>query len=181
MAKISNTSAYPQIATLDPADYLILTDAENNLMTKSCTVQQLQAQFGIDTLVAHVEVTSSQLQALATSDKTIIAAPGINKVIDILSLAVYGQKGTTVYDFPNALEFKCSTTEYATVAETTANGNADYAAKLFLGGVFESFPTNIILPANQPLVLTTGSNPTQGDGKLFVNVYYRVLTLGTTF
>ena len=72
MAKISDTSAYPQIATLDPADYLILTDAENNLMTKSCTIEQLQAQFGIDTLVAHVEVTSSQLQSLATSAKEIL-------------------------------------------------------------------------------------------------------------
>jgi|TARA_B100001094_G_scaffold32438_1_gene26913 hypothetical protein len=177
MAKISNTTAYPQIATLDPADYLILTDAENQLMTKSCTVQQLQAQFGIDTLVAHVEVTSSQLQSLATSSKTIIAAPGTNKVFDVLSLAVYGQKGTTAYNFGNNLEFKCSTTVFATLPSATANGNADYATKLFLDGG----ATNIVLPANQPLVLTTSGNPSQGDGKLFVNVYYRILTLGTTF
>lgn len=178
MAKISDTSAYPQIATLDPADYLILTDAENNLMTKSCTIEQLQAQFGIDTLVAHVEVTSSQLQSLATSAKEILAAPGTNKVIDVLSLAVYGQKGTTAYNFGSALEFDCNSTVFATLPAVTANTNADYAVKLMVGG---GASNPLSLSANQPLQLTTAANPTQGDGKVFVNVYYRILTLGTLF
>ena len=31
MAKISNTAAYPSISNLDSADYLVLTDAENEL------------------------------------------------------------------------------------------------------------------------------------------------------
>lgn len=177
MAKISDTSAYPQIATLDPADYLILTDAENNLMTKSCTIEQLQAQFGIDTLVAHVEVTSSQLQSLATSAKEIIASPGTNKVIDVLSIAVYGQKGTTAYNFGSALEFDCNSTVFATLPALTANDNADYVVKLMVGG---GAPNPLAL-GKQPLQLTTSSNPTQGDGKIFVNVYYRILTVGTLF
>ena len=53
MAKISNISAYPNISNIDAADYLIITDAENNLMTKTCTISQLQSNFGVDTLVAH--------------------------------------------------------------------------------------------------------------------------------
>lgn len=178
MAKISNTSAYPQIATLDPADYLILTDAENNLMTKSCTVQQLQAQFGIDTLVAHVEVTSTQLQSLGTSSKTIIAAAGLNKVLDIISLSVYGQFGTTAYDFSGDLEFDCNGTSFGQLASGSANLSADYALKTIIGG---GSGNSLALSGNSPLRLTTSGNPTQGDGKLFVNVYYRVLTLGTTF
>jgi len=177
MAKISDTSAYPQIATLDPADYLILTDAENNLMTKSCTIEQLQAEFGIDTLVAHVEVTSSQLQSLATSAKEIIASPGTNKVIDVLSIAVYGQKGTTAYNFGSDLEFDCNSTVFATLPAATANGNADYVVKLMVGGG----SSNPLTLGKQPLQLTTAANPTQGDGKIFVNVYYRILTVGTLF
>jgi hypothetical protein len=41
MAKISDTASYPNITSIDLADYLIITDEENNLMTKSCTIQTL--------------------------------------------------------------------------------------------------------------------------------------------
>jgi hypothetical protein len=43
MAKISNTSAYPNISNIDAADYLIITDAENNLMTKTATLAQVSS------------------------------------------------------------------------------------------------------------------------------------------
>lgn len=42
MAKISNTSAYPIISSLNSKDYVILTDASNSLLTKSCTISQLK-------------------------------------------------------------------------------------------------------------------------------------------
>ena len=51
MAKISNISAYPNISNIDAADYLIITDAENNLMTKTCTIAQLQSNFGLTRLL----------------------------------------------------------------------------------------------------------------------------------
>ena len=41
MAKISNTVAYPSITNLDAADYLVITDAENNLVTKTATIAQI--------------------------------------------------------------------------------------------------------------------------------------------
>jgi hypothetical protein len=41
MAKISNTAAYPNISSINSADYLILTDQDNSLMTKSCTILTL--------------------------------------------------------------------------------------------------------------------------------------------
>ena len=88
MARISNTTAYPQIATLDTDDYILLTDKDNKLMTKSCSIGKLQEKFGIDTLVAHVEVTPTDLLSLSTSNKVIIPSPGVDKVIDVISLAV---------------------------------------------------------------------------------------------
>jgi len=42
MAKISNTSAYPIISSLNSKDYVILTDASDSLLTKSCTISQLK-------------------------------------------------------------------------------------------------------------------------------------------
>tara|TARA_R110000796_G_scaffold66619_1_gene153162 strand:+ start:389 stop:619 length:231 start_codon:yes stop_codon:yes gene_type:complete len=41
MAKISNTSAYPFISDLNSKDYLILTDADNSLLTKTVLVATL--------------------------------------------------------------------------------------------------------------------------------------------
>jgi len=177
MAKISNTSAYPTISNLDPADYLIITDAENNLMTKTCTISQIQSIFGIDTLVAHVEVTSKELLGLSGGMR-IIEAPGANKVLDIIDIAVYGQFGSGAYNFSSDLEFDCDSTVYASLANSTANGNADYSMKLILGG---GSGNSLALSANKPVNLFSSSDPTQGDGKLFVNVFYRVLTLGTSF
>ena len=95
-----------------------------------------------------------------------------------MSLAVYGQKGTTAYNFGSALEFDCNSSVFATLPAVTANSNADYAVKLIVGG---GASNSLSLSANQPLQLTTAANPTQGDGKVFVNVYYRILTLGTLF
>ncbi len=177
MAKISNISAYPNISNIDAADYLIITDAENNLMTKTCTISQLQSNFGVDTLVANVEVTAAGLQSLAAGYE-IIEAQGANKVIDVISIAVYGQFGFAAYDFSNDLEFTCNSTVNATLDNVIANGSADYSYKLMVGhGSGFSFG----LSANQPFSLFSSSNPTQGDGKLFVNVFYRVLTLGPAF
>ncbi len=179
MAKISDTSAYPSIATLDPADYLIITDAENKLMTKTCTIQQLQAQFGIDTLVAHVEITSTQLQSIGSSPKTIIAAPGTDKVIDLLSIAVYGKFGTTAYNFSGDLEFDCNSSVFASIPAVTGNSSVDFVVKAMVGG---GASNPLALSPNQALAFTcSGGNPTQGDGTFFVNAYYRVLTVGTTF
>jgi len=177
MAKISNIAAYPNISNIDAADYLIITDAENNLMTKTCTISQLQSNFGVDTLVANMEVTAAGMQSLATGFK-IIEAQGANKVIDVISIAVYGQFGSAAYDFSDDLEFTCDSTVNATLDNVIANGSADYSYKLIVGHL-SGFSFN--LSANQPLSLFSSSNPTQGDGKLFVNVFYRVLTLGPAF
>ena len=46
MSRISNTAAY---ANINPvlSDYFVLTDLDNNLATKSCTLQSLQTLFGL--------------------------------------------------------------------------------------------------------------------------------------
>jgi hypothetical protein len=178
MAKISNVSAYPNINNVSGSDYLIITDSENNLMTKTVTLTQVQTLFGIDTYVAHAEVTPTEMQNLAPSPKTIIDAPGANNVIDLLSISVYGKYGTTTYNFSDDLEFDCNSTVFASLAAVSANSSQDFVQKLMIGGAGGN---SLTLSANQALTLTTSANPTQGDGTFFVNAYYRILTVGTTF
>ena len=179
MAKISNVSAYPNINNVSGSDYLIITDSENNLMTKTVTLTQVQTLFGIDTYVAHVEITPTEMQNISASPKTIIAAPGANKVIDLLSVSIYGRYGTTTYDFSGDLEFDCNSTVYASLPALTANSSQDFIVKAMVGG---GGSNPLALSPNQALAFTaSGGNPTQGDGTFFVNAYYRILTVGTTF
>ena len=78
MARISNTSAYPNIVAPTTNDYVVLTDQSDNLITKSCTLGELQSLFGLDTLVAHVQINSAEQLLLSTTPKELIAAPGAN-------------------------------------------------------------------------------------------------------
>ena len=84
MVKISNTSAYPNLATPVATDYLILTDQSDNLLTKSCTLGDVQKLFGVDTLIAKVTVSSAALLTLSGNPVTLINAPGAGKVIDTM-------------------------------------------------------------------------------------------------
>jgi len=181
MAKISNVSAYPNITNIDASDYLILTDAENNLMTKTCTLGTLQGLFGLDTLTAKIAVTSSQLATIFTSPVTLIPSPGAGKVLDIMSVMVSFDAGNTVYDFAvgNNLNLETNNIPQFNISSGTLNSATDSVAKLEINS---SAASQINIPSGVPLVLQANSaNPTQGNGLLYLNIFYRVLTVGTLF
>jgi hypothetical protein len=77
MGKISNTSAYPNITTLDSADYLILTDNENSLMTKSCTISTLSS-FITDAGVVKLIAPNGSVWKLFVSDSGVITTQAIS-------------------------------------------------------------------------------------------------------
>ena len=131
--------------------------------------------FGIDTLVAHVEVTSAELLALNTTSKTLIAAPGASKVIDIISIDQYLDAGNTVYDFGNNLEVKIGATVFGTLTSQSANFATDLVSKIETGG------TTKVIDQNTAVTLNTAANPTQGNGVMYFNIFYRILTVGTSF
>jgi len=175
MAKISNTSAYPSISNLDSADYLIITDAENELKTKTVTIEQMQTLFGIDTLVAKVTVNTAALLTLGTQSATLIAAPGAGKVIDIISISQYLDAGTTQFNFGSNLEVKIDATVFGTLSSQSANFATDLVSKIETGN------TTKVIAQNTAVTLETNANPTQGTGTMYFNIFYRVLTVGSTF
>jgi len=175
MAKISNTSAYPGIANLDLADYLVITDAENNLMTKTATIEQIQNLFGIDTLVAKVTLNSASLLTLGNTAATLIAAPGTGKVIDIISISHYLDVGTVVYNFGSSLEVKIGSTVFGTLSQQSANFATDLVSKIETGG------TTKVIDQNTAVTCETNANPTQGNGVMYFNIFYRVLNVGSSF
>ena len=85
MARISNTSIYPNV---DPvlADYFVLTDANDDLSTKTCTLESVQSLFGLADTNVTVTVSSVLLNALWTQPLTLIAAPGSGYVLNIKNI-----------------------------------------------------------------------------------------------
>ena len=181
MAKISNITAYPTISNLDGSDYLIITDANNSLATKTVTLSQVQSFLGLASdspVIANVSVSSATLLTLATTPATLIAAPGAGKILDIISIMCYLDAGATPYDFTPSLLIKIDTASIGSISNssTTINSAVDATFKP------ETPNSNEVYPPNTALTLHAGgSNPTQGTGVLYVNVYYRVLTVGSNF
>lgn len=174
MARISNTTAYPNIGSnLDANDFFILTDAENSNKTKSCKVSTLQTLFGLNTLVANVSITSAELLNLRDIGKTLISAPGAGKVIDILSLDCYVDNKGVVYDFNQALTIDISTQSFGNVPIATINSATDVVRKIAIS-------TGDIAP-NTALMLNTTGAVSQGNGLLYFNISYRILTIGSSF
>lgn len=178
MAKISNTVAYPSISNLDAADYLVLTDAENELKTKTATISQIQALFGVDTNVAKTTINTGSLLTLADTAIAIVPAPGAGKVIDVISIMFFLDAGSTAFDFgTGSLPIKMGAQEIASVpnSSTTVNSATDAVFKP------EVPNSNEIIAQNTAVTIEAQSNPTQGSGTLYANVFYRVLEVGTSF
>lgn len=174
MARISNTSAYPNIVAPTTNDYVVLTDQSDNLVTKSCTLGELQNLFGLDTLVAHVQVNSAEQLLLSTTPKELIAAPGANKVIDVIDAAIYVDAGTSAYNYANNLVVKNGNSyDLFSITAQTANFSTDIVKKFQIA--------TGVLPQNTAVTLNTAANPTQGNGVLYLNLFYRVLNVGITF
>ena len=96
MAKISNTSAYPNISNIDAADYLIITDAENNLMTKTATLAQ------VSSLVAQPYTSY-----VANFSQSGTAAPVAVELQNTTGLSfTWSRNGTGVYDITPSSPYK---------------------------------------------------------------------------
>jgi len=154
MARISNTTAYSSIIP-SLSDYFVLTDSENNLNTKTCTIENLQTLFGLNT----TSVT--------------IAAPGSEYVYDVSEIVSYMSPGGVTYNFVNTINII-----QGTIQEPLPLALLNSATKK----VYKSDPSPAeFIPVNEGIVLRGLANPTQGDGTLYINITYRKLKLDTTF
>jgi hypothetical protein len=177
MARISNTSVYPNINPV-LSDYFVLTDANDDLSTKTCTLESLQQLYNVDVVSKSITVSPLYLNVLATQDFEILPAPGSAYVYDIQRIVVFMDPGSTVYDFATDLpSFDMGSLALSDIQISTMNSSTDVVEVIYTGGT-----TNFVLPTNTSVVLSkAGSNPTQGNGTLYVNISYRKLKLNSTF
>tara|TARA_R100000900_G_scaffold20291_4_gene16647 strand:+ start:22416 stop:22934 length:519 start_codon:yes stop_codon:yes gene_type:complete len=172
MARISNTTAYSSIIP-SLSDYFVLTDAENNLNTKTCTLENLQTLYGLNVTSVTVAVPSSYLRVIGTQQFTLLPAPGSEYVYDVSEIVSYMSPGGVTYDFVNTINIT-----QGTIQEPLPLALLNSATKK----VYKSDPSPAeFIPVNEGIVLGGLANPTQGDGTLYINITYRKLKLDTTF
>lgn len=174
MSKISNQAAYPAITPV-LTDYFVLTDAESNLATKTCTLESLQTLFGLGTTNVSVVVSSSALTSLGTTDVVLIASPGAGYILDIQNIIFFMQAGSVAYDFGAAATLVQGGHTYTNgVTQTVLNSPTDTTYK-------QEPAFYVSLMANTGLVLGAAASPTVGNGVLYANITYQTLKLDSTF
>jgi hypothetical protein len=172
MARISNTTAYSSII---PAlsDYFVLTDSENNLNTKTCTLENLQTLYGLSETVITVAVSSTYLKVIAAQPYTLLAPPGDGYVYNVSGIVSFMLPGGEAFDFVNTLNITQGTiTEALPLLLLTATTKKVYKS--------DPSPSEFI-PENAGLILNGISSPTKGTGTLYINITYRKLKLDSTF
>jgi hypothetical protein len=131
---------------------------------------------------ASVTVSSTDIKALFTTAKPLVAAPGAGKVIEFVRGTISSIYGTAAYVINGStnLSVKYKDKGGADVSSTIATtGLVDQIVNVY--SMFQPLTAQLALDTNavnQPLCLAClVANPTTGDGALKVNIAYRVHTL----
>ena len=169
-SKISDLTGLNAITSADL--YTIVQSGVNYKATQTVVRESLGGVYR-----SRSTVSSASLLTLGTVPVTIVAAPGANKYLNILTVCVSYNYGTVAYDF-SSLEsptFQVGAgNAIRQIPYTIINGGADFNANI---GPFNTiFAGAAYLSTNTALTLTTsaGTNPTTGDGDLDVVVLYTI-------
>jgi len=91
-----------------------------------------------------------------------------------MDVAIYVDAGSSAYNYGNNLVVKNGNAyDLFSITAQTANFATDIVKKFQIA--------TGVLPQNTAVTLNTAANPTQGNGVLYLNLYYRVLNIGTSF
>lgn len=174
MARISNTTAYSSIIpTL--LDYFVLTDSENNLNTKTCTLENLQTLFGLSVTTVTIAIPPASLKVIGPQPYTLLPAPGTGYVYDVAGIVSFMSAGSVPYAFVNTLNIEQGIIkEPLPLLLLNATTNKVYKN--------DPSPAEFI-PVNTGLILTGIASPNEpfGNGTLYIKITYRKLKLDSTF
>jgi len=141
----------------------------------------VSADLAVNTVqYAAVEILAAEILALFTTAKQLVAAPGVGKVLEFISLMLAYDYGTGVYTIGAAtnLEVKITDKTGAAVSTTQAvTGMIDQATDQMRS--LDKLEASVTPVDNAPLCLAlAGADPTAGDGVIHAKVAYRVHATG---
>tara|TARA_R110000744_G_scaffold277501_3_gene389897 strand:+ start:596 stop:1108 length:513 start_codon:yes stop_codon:yes gene_type:complete len=167
MAKISNTTVYPNIIPT-ANDFVILTDVSDSDATKTCTVNDFQEYFGTKTLV--VTLTPSEILNSFTAPVVLLTC-NTGEYIQIINSAFFIDFNTTAYSVSANVYLTnngdITSTQFAIIGLTTT---VDLA-----GAVWEqAYNYPIAAGGNSITFQSQTGNPTLGDSPITFNILYRI-------
>jgi hypothetical protein len=177
MAKISNTTVYPNIVPA-AGDYLILTDVNDSDRTKTAMVSDFQNFFG----TTSIETTLTSAQILSSFTTPAILIPRVTGYhIQPISVLVKYTFNTTGYAAPNDFVIGLGRVTNPNLFSGIPSGYmnakvADYAFALpttYATNFGNTYSTAI---GGDNLLFACGTaNPTLGDGTLTFDIMYRLV------
>ena len=136
-------------------------DADGNLMERAPILRE-----------ARGTISSAQLLTLGDTDVELIPTPGSDMAIQLESVVLVIDGGTTAYDFSgNAQIGTASTPQMRRVASSNLNTTSVLPIDLDREGT----GGRVLLSINEAVVLGITANPTQGDGVVRYIITYRVI------
>ena len=177
MAKISNTTVYPNVI---PAadDFVVLTDVNDNDRTKTAKVSDFQSYFGTSSL--EVNIKSSNILNSFTNPFVLPITCGANEFVTILNVVQRYEFLSTPYVFAGGSKMIISNN-----GSTNVN-NLQYELQ-DIGSVIANQVTSLVGPVKTLFPFPNGSNtltfqstvanPTGGDGTLKLSILYRKVTI----
>lgn len=171
--------SYPQIGELATNDTIAISDFSNGNKTKSVTIGQLSSYFNtgvVNNLVQQKSVTLTSAQLLSLNGGgsiELIAAPGVNKVIVIISTATFLDYNSIAYNFFPSLNLTLGSKTQSSISNSFLNVTSDsYTTFDNQGGGSGSFlqPNTALSLFAEPIVtVTTGNSP------FTISILYRIV------
>jgi hypothetical protein len=125
---------------------------------------------------AEVRVLASEVLALNSSPKTIIAAPGVGKSISIMSVETQLAFGTAAYTTNTSLRLKCAGAGFDLIAQgdiLLSTVSRTLRADTVVSTSSGTTNTQVVDNAAIQAYVATG-NPAAGDSDLFIRVWYTI-------
>ena len=176
MAKISNTTVYPNIVPA-AGDYLILTDVNDSDRTKTALVSDFQNFFG----TTSIETTLTSAQILSSFTTPAILIPGVTGYhIQPISILVKSTFVTTAYVFAGdvAITLGSYNPVYTTVYTVNEANLDQVSSKISIPipatSANASQYTSHLGGDNLLAVALVGA-PTTGDGTITFDIMYRLV------
>jgi len=177
MAKISNTTVYPQILPT-PNDYVILTDVDDKDATKTCTIGAVGQALGIS--VAQVTMTPFQILNSFSNPIELVPKQGLNKYIIPFGIPIVRNLADDAvplaYSFGGANpRIRYDSTFFAEIPFGIFAQAAPYTG---YGQMTYPFAGSGNLNDNQPLLfMANGANPTLGNSNVVISIQYRIVEI----
>lgn len=139
---------------------------------------QIADEYGVmagTVLEKEVSLTSAEILAIYTTPKTLVAAPGVGKVLQFMGAVGFLDFNSAAYD--NAGIFTVKYTDGSGTAVSDAVAAAAFCNQA--DDCYEEFAKTTVeteLTSNAALVLACDTdNPETGDSPIKIKIFYRVL------